>query len=136
MGACAPHPFFITAFESTLTMKCLQKDMKTIVMEMGKPEEEKRISDPMFQWRTLRMLARSNLKIYSDCITERDADLQYAACVFLKDEDDSELKTKAKVRPARQLLPAHNRVCSCKTGYSNQIVISDQHNFVSRALCA
>lgn len=73
----------------------LQKEMKTIVLEMERPLEEKRIADPMFQWRTLRMLARSNLKIYSECITERNADLQYAACKFL--ENETEFRDTAQV---------------------------------------
>lgn len=73
--------------------------MNKIVNDMGKSHSEKHIAAPMFQWQTLRMLARSNLKIYSDCITERDADLQYAACVFLKDEAvDAAVKDKAMVR--------------------------------------
>ena len=77
----------------------LQKDMTTIVKEMKLEKAKKRIADPMFQWRTLRLLARANLKIYSECITERDADLEYAACEFLKDEEDLEMKQHVKVRP-------------------------------------
>lgn len=72
--------------------------MKTIVKEMTLDKAKKRIADPMFQWRTLRLLSRANLKIYSECITEREADLEYAACEFLKDEEDLEIKPYVIVR--------------------------------------
>eukprot|EP00892_Ulva_mutabilis_P010514 jgi/Ulvmu1/7835/UM004_0065.1 len=70
----------------------VKKDMKTIVKDMKMDRSKKHIADPMFQWRAMRLLSRANLKIYSECITEREANLEYAACEFLKDEDDPEIK--------------------------------------------
>jgi hypothetical protein len=69
-------------------------DLKKVVDQLGESEEQKVASNPLFQWHTLRRLSREDLRLFASVATRSGAEVEYAACSLLKEED-----TRAQVRP-------------------------------------